>query len=147
MSLKKMTKEELELLSYKDITNLLLQENGAMNTKELFTRIVELLELPKNTIEEKIADYYMMITTDKRFVLLEDGNWDLRNKHTSDKVSKDLEEMEYDEEIEEEENNDEKVEIMEEDEEDFDSDFDSDDDEEDLKDLIVIDEDELELEE
>ena len=147
MSLKKMTKEELELLSYKDITNLLLQENGAMNTKELFTRIVELLELPKNTIEEKIADYYMMITTDKRFVLLEDGNWDLRNKHTSDKVSKDLEEIEYDEEIEEEENNDEKVEIMEEDEEDFDSDFDSDDDEEDLKDLIVIDEDELELEE
>ena len=147
MSLKKMTKEDLELMSYKDITNLLLEENGAMNTKDLFTKIVELLELPKKTIEDKIADYYMMITTDKRFIMLEDGNWDLRNKHTSDKVSKGFDEMDEDEEESEEENNEDKIDSLdEEDEEDFDIDYDSDDDE-DLKDLIVMDEEELELEE
>lgn len=149
MRLKKMTKEDLELMSYKDITNLLLEENGAMNTKDLFTKIVELLELPKKVIEEKIADYYMMIATDKRFIMLEDGNWDLRNKHKSDKVTKGLDEMDEDEEESEEDNNEEKIESLdnEEDEEDFDIDYNSDDDEEDLKDLIVMDEDELELEE
>ena len=39
MSLKDMTKEELELLSHKDITNLLLEENGKMNTKDIFKKI------------------------------------------------------------------------------------------------------------
>ena len=32
MSIKDMKKEDLELLSYKDITNLLLEEYGAENT-------------------------------------------------------------------------------------------------------------------
>ena len=34
MSINNMTKEELELLSHKDITYLLLEENGVMNTKD-----------------------------------------------------------------------------------------------------------------
>ena len=46
MSIKKMSKEELELMSHKDITYLLLEENGVMNTKDLFKKIVETLELP-----------------------------------------------------------------------------------------------------
>ena len=47
MSLKKMTKEELELLSNKDITNLILEETKkSMSTAELFKKIIKLLELP-----------------------------------------------------------------------------------------------------
>lgn len=146
MSIKKMSKEELELMSHKDITYLLLEENGVMNTKDLFKKIVETLELPEKTIEDKIADYYMSLTTDKRFVLLEDGNWDLRNRHTSDKISK--HDDEDDDDDEEEEATDIKEDIPEDDETDFDADDNyEDDDSEDLKDLIVIDEDELELEE
>ncbi len=146
MSIKKMSKEELELMSHKDITYLLLEENGVMNTKDLFKKIVETLELPEKTIEDKIADYYMSLTTDKRFVLLEDGNWDLRNRHTSDKISK--HDDEDDDDDEEEEATDVKEDIPEDDETDFDADDNyEDDDSEDLKDLIVIDEDELELEE
>lgn len=148
MSIKKMSKEELELMSHKDITYLLLEENGVMNTKDLFKKIVETLELPEKTIEDKIADYYMSLTTDKRFVLLEDGNWDLRNRHTSDKISKHDDEDEDDDDDEEEEATDVKEDIPEDDETDFDADDNyEDDDSEDLKDLIVIDEDELELEE
>lgn len=144
MSIKNMTKEDLELLSNKDITNLLLEEKGKQTTPDLFKKIIELLELPESTFDNKIGDYYTSLTTDKRFILLEDGKWDLRNRHTSDKVVKVIDEDE-DEEIDEEE------EIIEEETDDFDSvendEDDLDDDEDDLKDLVVLDEDEMEIEE
>ena len=148
MKIDKMKKEDLELLSYKEITSLILEEKGAMNTLELFTKIAELLELPKSTIEKKIGDYYTTLTTDKNFLLLDDGKWDLRKRHTSDKVLK-AQEQDDDEDEEEEEESDNKVDSIE-DEEDFDNqvsdedDFDDGDD--DLKDLVVLDEEDLELE-
>lgn len=147
MSIKKMTKDELELLSNKDITNLILEESKKpINTADLFKKIIKLLELPESTFEAKIADYYTSLSTDKRFILLEDGRWDLRSRHTSDKVVKITE----DEEEEMEENKDDIEESIEEDEEDSYDDKDdddyNDDTNEELKDLVVIDEDELELE-
>ena len=142
-----MTKDELELLSNKDITNLILEESKKpINTADLFKKIIKLLELPESTFEAKIADYYTALSTDKRFILLEDGTWDLRSRHTSDKVVKITE----DEEEETEENKDDIEESIEEDEEDSYDDKDdddyNDDTNEELKDLVVIDEDELELE-
>lgn len=145
MSIENLKKEELELLSYKDITNMLIEEKGAMNTADLFKKITKLLDLPESVYEKKIGDYYTTLTTDKRFLLLEDGRWDLRTRHTSDKV---IIPIDTDEEEEEE------LEIKEE-QEDVTDDFDSsvsdeddfDDDEDDLKDLVVLDEEELELEE
>ena len=147
MSIKKMTKDELELLSNKDITNLILEESKKpINTADLFKKIIKLLELPESTFEAKIADYYTALSTDKRFILLEDGRWDLRSRHTSDKVVKITE----DEEEEMEENKDDIEESIEEDEEDSYDDKDdddyNDDTNEELKDLVVIDEEELELE-
>ena len=41
--------------------------------------------MPSSTIENKIGDYYTSLTTDKRFILV-DGLWDLRKRHTSDKI-------------------------------------------------------------
>ena len=148
MSLKKMTKDDLELLSNKDITNLILEESKkSINTADLFKKIIKLLELPESTFENKIADYYTALATDKRFILLEDGTWDLRSRHTSDKVIKVTE----DEDDEDEEENEENQEDMEDDslEDSFDDTDEQDYDEEtneELKDLVVIDEDELELE-
>ena len=150
MKLSKMKKEDLELLSNKDITFYLLDEEGKMNTSDLFKRIISLLELPENTFEEKIGDYYTSLTTDKRFIALEDGCWDLRSRHTSDKIVKVTDEDEEDEELDEIKEDgilpDEMV------EDDYSSgdeeeDYDDDSTEEDLKDLVVVDEDELELEE
>ena len=148
MSLDKMTKEELELLSYKDITAIILEEAGAMNTLELFEKIVSLLELPKSTIDNKISEYYTSLSTDKNFLLLEDGKWDLRKRHTSDKV---LMAQDQDDEDEDEEENDEEEKLeMSEEEEDYDSQIsdedDFDDGDDDLKDLVVLDEEELDLE-
>ena len=146
IKLEDMSKEELEQLSYKDITAMILKEKGAMNTADLFHEIVKLLGLPKSAFEKQIGDYYTTLSTDKNFVLLDGGNWDLRVNHTSDKVIKTKESDDEEEEEEEEE-----VEIEEEedvdnyDEQNDDDDFDDNDD--DLKDLVVVDEEELELEE
>jgi len=131
MSLKSLKKEDLELLSNKDITNLILEESGAQNTADLFKRIIKLLELPESVFDEKIGDYFTSLTTDKRFILLEDGSWDLRNRHTSDKLIKIVEE-----------DDDEEIEEVQEEEEDDENNYDSIDND----DLVVLDEDELELE-
>ena len=149
MSLK-MKKEELELLSNKDIAELILQNSKrTLNTADLFRKIMKLLELQDSLFESKIADFYTSLATDKRFILLDNGKWDLRVNHTSDKVIK----VSADEdEDEEEESEEEKEEESAEDELEEDS-FDDKDDEvfdddtnDELKDLVVIDEDELELE-
>ena len=146
MSLKKMSKDELELMSNKDITYLLLEESTKpINTLNLFKKIAKLLELPESTIDSKIADYYTALATDKRFIMLEDGSWDLRSRHTSDKVIRITEEDDEDE-IEENEDEESEDDIEEDNYDDTeDEDYDEDTNEE-LKDLVVIDEDELELE-
>lgn len=145
MSIKDMKKEEIELLSNKDITNLLLEEKGCQNTAELFTQIIELLDLPKSTFDTRIGDYFTALTTDKRFLMLEDGTWDLRSRHNASKVIKVIEED--DDELEDVSNEED---IPEEDEFDIDSVTDDedtfDDNDDDLKDLVILDEDELELE-
>ncbi len=149
MSLKSMKKEELELLSHKDITYLILEESKkTFNTANLFKKIVELLELPESYFETKIADYYTALTTDKRFILLEDGTWDLRSRHTSDKVIKVQDDDDEEDEEEETEDKEDANDLLEEDDYDDTDEEDYDDDtNEELKDLVVIDEDELELEE
>ena len=143
MNLKKMSKEELELLSNKDITNLLLEEKGMQTTPDLFKKIIKLLDLPESTFDNKIGDYYTSLTTDKRFILLDGGKWDLRSRHTSDKLVKvddeDEEEEEEEEELEEESTEND-YDSIESDEDDLD------DEDDDLKDLVVLDEDEMESE-
>ena len=151
MSLK-MKKEELELLSNKDITELILENSKrTLNTADLFKKIIKLLELPDSTFEAKIADFYTSLSTDKRFILLDNGKWDLRSNHTSDKVVKIAEEDDDEEEDEEEMDDEEKEMQNEDDDEDNyddtdDEDYDDETNEE-LKDLVVIDEEELGLEE
>ena len=147
MSLKTMKKDELELMSNKDIAYMILEESKRkLNTADLFKKIIKLLDLPESTFEKKIADFYTALSTDKRFILLDNGKWDLRSNHTSDKVIKITDE---DEEEEDEEENEDEIEEEEIEEDNFDvtdeSDYDDETNEE-LKDLVVIDEDELELE-
>lgn len=144
--MKNLNKEEIKDLSYKDITNIILENNkGGMNTLDLFTTIVELLELPKSTIDTKIADYYTSLTTDKRFLLV-DGLWDLRSRHTSDKVLTSVEddELEDDEELEENDDIDDEI-VEDEFEDDIDDDTSYDEDDDGLGDLVVLDEDEMDI--
>lgn len=151
MGIKNMSKEELELLSNKDITNLLLEEKGNQTTAELYQKIIDALGLPQSTFDSKIGDYFTALSTDKRFILLEDGTWDLSSRHTSDHILSNIDDDDEDDmdlDLEEKEDEDD---MMSEDEDSvYDSadndDDDFDDDSDDLKDLVVLDEDELELE-
>lgn len=151
MKFDKLTKEDAELLSYKDLTCLILENKGKKNTLDLLTLIVNKLGLSSNHLDNKIADYYTMLNNDKKFVLLDDGNWDLSEKYTSDLKKKNIdEEEEFDEEELKEE------EEIEEAEDEIDSktnyddayqDEDFDDDAiDELDGLVVVDEDEMELE-
>lgn len=144
MSLSKMTKEEIELLSYTDIAKLYLEENKkALNTADLFREVCNVLELPEDVYQDKIADFFQSLTTSKEFILLEDGKWDLKSRHSVKVVMDDL----YEEKDEEEEYDLEPDEMPEEEDE-----FNSIDDEEDyaeddLSDLTILNEDELDSEE
>ena len=52
MTVDKMKKEDLELLSNKDITNLILEESKKpLNTADLFKKIIKLLDLPDETLK------------------------------------------------------------------------------------------------
>ena len=82
MKLNKMNKEELELLSYTDLTKMILDEKKkSLNTQAVFKEICTLLELTDDDYVNKIGDYYTALTTDKRFIFLEDGTWDLKDNH------------------------------------------------------------------
>ena len=144
--MKEIKKEDVLDLSYKDITFLILEkEKKGMNTLDLFTKIVTLLELPTSTIENKIADYYTSLATDKRFILV-DGIWDLRKRHTSDKVIVD-ETLEDDEETDLDEGHEDMDTLEDEygdeytDDSSVEDGFDDEDD--DLSDLVVLDEEDL----
>lgn len=149
MDINKMTKDELELMSNKDITYYILEGSKKnINTGDLYKKIMKLLELPESSFDAKIGDYYTSLATDKRFILLDDGTWDLRSRHTSDKVIKVMDTEEEDDEESDEVDSKEKEEVEEIEEDNYDDTDDSlyDDTEDDLKDLVVIDEEDLELE-
>ncbi len=136
MRLKSISKEELENMSYDDIAFVLLTEKKKkMKIIDLFNEIGKLINLSSATIEEKIGDFFEMLTLDKRFIMLDDGSWDLKSRHVQKIVIDDEEDVSIDE-VEEPE--------MEEEEEDIFYDEEEDDSEDDLKDLVVIDEDEEE---
>ncbi len=147
----KKTTEELELMSNKDIAYMILSERKrSINTASLFKKIIELLKLPESSFEEKIGEFYTALSTDKRFVLLDNGNWDLKSRHSSDKIKKDIteedEDDEFEESFDEEELDDEEI-VDDELEDNYDSTDDRDDyvdPNEDIKDLVILDESELE---
>ena len=139
---KKYKKEELETMSYNDIACILLTEKNKQSTLDLFTKIVEMLEIQKKVLELKIGEFYTSLTNDKRFILLEDGLWDLQQNH---KVKNNVSEEDV-EDFEEETEDYDDEDVLEKEDEMFDSD-DQDDDISDIteeyKNLVIVDEEEL----
>lgn len=145
MKVDKMKKEDLELMSYNDIANLILEEDTKKTTAELFKKICDLLGLGQKTYENKIGSFYTSLTKDKRFLLLEDGLWDLKKNHSVkvlkiDEVLEDMEELEEIEpdETDEYDDEEEKDIIYDENSED-----DIDDELDDYKNLVIVDEEDL----
>lgn len=129
MTLNKMPKVELELLSYTDIAYMLLKENKkTMNTPSIFKKICELLEIGDEEYALKIGDFYTSLTTDRRFLLLENAEWDLKENHVVKvEVEEDeMEEVEESDEVEETEETEEMEdldEVLDDDLEDLDDDL------------------------
>ncbi len=141
MKLKDLTSEELETMGYDEIAYLILEDNGKkMKLLDLFKKVCDVMNLDESTVEDRITDFFELLSINKRFVLLPKGYWDLATRHNQDIIIEDDEEV-VSEELEEEEN--EEIETEEEEDIFYDNDLDQDDeDEDDLKDLIIIDEDE-----
>lgn len=137
--LKEYTQEELEQMDYDDIAYLILEsKNKKMKINELFKKVCEKLELSDEDFINRLPDFFEILTTDKRFIQLANGFWDLKNKHSEKVIIEDEEELEEiieerEEEPQEEENDD-----------NYYDEEDDDEGEDDLKDLVVIEDEEEE---
>ena len=140
MKLNEIPKEELELMGYDDIAALVLQETGKkMKLRDIFKKVCEVLELPEEIVDERLVDFFELMSINKKFIMLKNGYWDLQSKHKLDIVIEDEEDDDEDlieDEIEEES-------VIEAEDEDifYDKDDETDDvvDDDDLSDFVVID--------
>ena len=98
------------------------------------------MALPASDFDAHIVDFFELLSTDKRFLMLEKGFWDLKENHKANIV------IDEDEEIIEEEIEEENIEEGNVEEEiNYDDDvLDDDTTEDDLKDLVVMDEEDIE---
>ena len=144
MSIREKDLLELELMSYTDIAYEIIKENNKKyNTPKLFKEVCKLLELGEDEMMEKIGDFFTALTTDGRFILINSTNWDLKENHVVKVVvdDGDEEEIEIDSESDED---------LDDDNQDLEDDYsdeavdDSANDEEDMKDLTIVDEDDIE---
>lgn len=133
MKIKDMSKEEIEMISYDDLAYMILNEtNKKMTINVLFEEVCKIKGLSQDIFEQKIADFFQVLSTEKRFVMLENGKWDLTDRH-SKKIVIDEEDDDDFVELEEEPQDEEET-------PDFDEVEETDDlEEDDLKDLAVID--------
>ena len=143
-----MSKENLEMLSYAKIAELYLKENKKpMNTADLFKEVCKLLELSDNEYQERIGDFFESLTTSKEFILLNDGNWDLRINHS---VKIDIDDIYEETDSEEDESEDGYDDENMSEEDNYDDDYtdNSDDDilDDDYADLNIVDDEELDSE-
>ncbi len=140
MKFKTINKEDLETMPFDDIAYIILKEKGKkMKINDIFKIICDELNLGEDAFENQIADFFALLATEKRFIQLEKGYWDLRENHTAEINIKDLEDELEDEDDEIEEKEDD----MEERESDFYDDIDEtedDDTDDDLRDLVIVDE-------
>ena len=140
MKFKTISKEELETLPFDDIAYIILKEKGKkMKITDIFRIICDTLNLGDAAYENQIGDFFALLSTEKRFIQLEKGFWDLRENHTAEISIKEIEE-ELDDDIE---LNDNQYDEPEEETSYYDELDDSEDDKEDddYKDLVVVDED------
>ena len=130
----KLTDDELLSMSYDDVAYIILENNQKkMKIQDLFKEVIKIMKLDSKEFEKHLADFFELLSTDKRFIMLEKGYWDLKINHktkliieedeeeeiidTSDEIEDEEEEINYDEEI-----------------------IDDDESEDDLKELVIMDE-------
>lgn len=133
-----MSVAELETMPYDEIAYLILIESGKKEKLlNLYKKVCNLLKLDFEKEQEKIADFFEILTTNKKFVMLDKGYWDLQVNHkaniTIDDVTEENEDdEEFNDDIVDEEIQDETENIF------YDEEEDDDTADDDLSSLVVI---------
>ena len=137
MKIKTVSQEELETMSYDDVAYVILKERGKkMSLKDLFSAVCDAMKLDEKAKEEYIAEFFTLLSTEKRFIKLDKGYWDLRENHTARIELSELDEEEETESDETEEETTEEDDSMYIDET---KDIDDEETEDEYKDLVLID--------
>lgn len=140
MKLKDISKEELEMMGYAELAEIVLNESKKkMKIADIFKKICGALGLSDAEYEDRISEFFEIVSTNKLFTILPEGYCDLKIRHNTKVIMDDEEE-----EIIVEEENESEEEELEDDEDDIFYDENEDDDVEDdeLQDFVVIDEEE-----
>lgn len=103
MKLKELTVAELETMPYDEIAYLILLESGKKEKLlNLYKKVCNLLKLNFEKEQENVADFFEILTTNKKFVMLDKGYWDLQINHKANILVEDsLEDLTDEEDIEE----------------------------------------------
>ena len=139
MKLKDISREELEMMGYAEIAEIILNESKKkMKIVDVFKKICTALGLTEAEFENRISEFFEIISTNKLFTILPQGYCDLKTRHNT-KVVIDEDE----EEIIVEDEGQEDMEDEDKDEDIFYDDTEDDDvSDDELSDFVVIDEDE-----
>ena len=130
----KLNDEEKETLSYSDVAYLILQkDNKKIKIQDLFKKVIKVLDLDDSIFENEIGNFFELLITDKRFIMLDNGYCDLKINHSANIILEDdeddfevvMSDEDYEDETEEEDSYDEEA-----------TDDDADDD---LQDLVIMD--------
>ncbi len=82
MDFKKMKFEEIEALPYTDIAYYLIKNSKkTLSTNELFKDVANILKMSDEERTELVGDFFTSLTIDRRFILLNDKKWDLKENH------------------------------------------------------------------
>lgn len=139
MKLKDISKEELEMMGYAELAEIVLNESKKkMKIADIFKKICKALGLTDAEYEDRISEFFEIVSTNKLFTILPQGYCDLKTRHnTKVIIDEDEEEIVVDEDMDSED-------TEENEEEDIFYDDTEDDDvaDDDLQDFVVVDEDE-----
>lgn len=138
-----LTDEEKETLSYDDVAYLILKNtNKKQKIQDLFKRVLKEMDLPDSDFENNIGEFFELLITDKRFIMLDKGYCDLKVNHSTKIVIEEDEELDIS--LDEEPFDD--IDNGEIEEDNYDADASADDDtDDDLQDLVIIDDSEDDL--
>lgn len=137
-----LTDVEKETLSYHDVAYRILKlTNKKMKIQELFKEVLKEMDLPDSEYENGIVEFFELLVTDKRFIMLDSGYCDLKINHSTKIIIDDEDdelEVSANDDLDETDSDEEST-----DEESFDEDVvDDDPTDDDLDDLVIIDENE-----
>ena len=92
------------------------ENNGPISFKDLVSEVDSRLAMNEEELNKRISRFYTNLSLDGRFVTLGENVWDLRNRHTFDKVKIDMKDVYKDPDEDEDNQDDVQLELGQEDE-------------------------------